>query len=293
MRDFGLIVVDKPVGPTSHRVVNLVRRGTGLTKVGHAGTLDPRASGVLVLCLGAATRLSEYLSRSSKSYEAVIRFGSSTQTYDGDGLVTRRTNLAPTLDEIRDQLAGFVGEIEQVPPAYSAIKIKGRKAYELARKGQEPELGPRHVVIHRLEVLSYKPPDLTLSIDCSAGTYIRSLAHDLGERAGTGAHLDALRRTRAGPFTLADTVPLSRLEAAFIGGHWEDYLRPAAEALPDLEIVRVREEDLERIRFGRSIPAERESQGMARGVGPDGELVAILEAVEGSAEWHPRKVFLS
>jgi tRNA pseudouridine55 synthase len=292
MKDFGLIVVDKPVGPTSHRVVNLVRRGTGLTKVGHAGTLDPRASGVLVLCLGAATRLSEYLSTSSKSYEAVIRFGSSTQTYDSDGQVTRKTNLAPDLDQIRSHLANFVGEIEQVPPPFSAIKIKGRKAYELARKGQEPELGPRRVIIHRLEVLSYKSPDLTVQLDCSAGTYVRSLAHDLGERAGTGAFLAALRRTRAGPFTLDDAVPLSRLEAAFMGGRWEDFLRPAADALPQLEIVRVREEDLERIRFGHAIPSEGETQGMARGLGPDGRLVAILEAVPGSREWHPRKVFL-
>lgn len=292
MKDFGLIVVDKPVGPTSHRIVSLVRRGTGLTKVGHAGTLDPRASGVLVLCLGAATRLSEYLSTSSKSYEAVIRFGSSTQTYDGGGQVTRRTNMAPTLDQIRHELEGFVGEIEQVPPPYSAIKIQGRKAYELARKGQEPELGPRRVIIHRLDVLSYKQPDLTLSIDCSAGTYVRSLAHDLGERTETGAYLASLRRTRAGPFTLDDAVPLSRLEAAFMVGGWEDYLRPAADALPGLDIIRVREEDLERIRFGHSIPSEGEPHGMARGLGPDGELVAILEAVEGSREWHPRKVFL-
>lgn len=292
MKDYGLLIVDKPVGPTSHSVVNLVRKGTQIRKVGHAGTLDPRASGVLVLCLGAATRLSEYLSTSIKCYEATVRFGSSTRTFDADGEVTRRTGLSPDLKQILGLLPQFLGEIDQVPPPYSAIKIRGRKAYEMARAGETVDLGPRKVVIHRLEAKDYKAPDLSLVVECSAGTYIRSLAHDLGERLGTGAHLTGLRRTKAGPFTLHDAVPLPKLEVAFITGKWEQHIRPAADALPGLPEVHVDAPGAERLRFGHRIPREADAAGMAKAIGPDGELIAILEAVEGAPDWHPRKVFI-
>lgn len=292
MKDTGLIIVDKPVGPTSHSVVNLVRKGTKIRKVGHAGTLDPRASGVLVLCLGAATRLSEYLSTSSKCYEAVIRFGSSTRTFDSDGEVTRRTGLSPELKQVQALLPQFVGEIAQVPPAYSAIKVRGRKAYEMARAGEEVELEPRKVVIHSLAVKDYKAPDLALTVECSAGTYIRSLAHDLGERLSTGAHLTGLRRTRAGPFQLQEAIALPKLEVAFLTGKWDQYVRPAADALPEFPAVRVDAQAVEQLRFGHRIAAEPGSTGMAKALGPDGELVAILEAVDGGQMWHPRKVFL-
>lgn len=291
MKVFGLIIVDKPVGPTSHKIVTIVRRGTGVRKVGHAGTLDPRASGVLVLCLGAATRLSEYLSTSSKRYEAVVRFGVATQTYDAEGPVVRQTESIPTLEEIQDVLPTFRDEIEQVPPPFSAIKVRGKKAYELARAGRETHLEPRVVTIHRLEILKYQPPDLRLDIECSAGTYIRSLAHDLGEFLSSGAYLASLRRTRAGPFTLKDAVPMPKLEVGFLTDKWERYLQPASSALPDLPIISVEGDILERIRFGHRIPAEQGSSGMAKAIGPDGELVAVLEAIEGDNEWHPRKVF--
>ena len=292
MKDFGLIIVDKPVGPTSHKIVSLVRRGTGVNKVGHAGTLDPRASGVLILCLGPATRLSEYLSTASKRYEAVVRFGATTQTYDAEGPVVRRSENVPRLEEIELVLPEFRGDIEQVPPPYSAIKVQGEKAYKLARSGKEVELDPRMVTINHLEVLKYNPPDLVLDIECTAGTYIRSLAHDLGERISTGAHLANLRRTKAGPFSLEDAIPLPKLEVGFLTNKWERYLRPAADALPDLPIVEVEGEDLERIRNGRRIQAGMGSSGTARAIGPNGDLVAILEVVEGGEKWHPRKVFL-
>lgn len=293
MKDYGLIIVDKPVGPTSHNIVSLVRRGTKIRKVGHAGTLDPRASGVLVLCLGAATRLSEYLSTSTKSYQAVVRFGSSTRTYDADGEVVRRTGLMPRLREIQSLLPSFMGEIEQVPPPFSAIKVKGRKAYEMARAGDEVELGPRKVTIFRLDVASFDPPDLMLDVDCSAGTYIRSLAHDLGEKLGAGAHLAGLRRTRAGPFGIEEAIVLPKLEVGFLTGKWEQYVRSAADALPEFPSVLIQGEDLEKIRFGHRIAAAAGSHGMAKALTPEGELVAILEAVEESGEWHPRKVFLA
>lgn len=293
MKAFGFIIVDKPVGPTSHNIVTIVRHGTGVRKVGHAGTLDPRASGVLVLCLGPATRLSEYLSTSSKRYEAVVRFGTATRTYDAEGPVVRQTEAVPTLEEIQAVLPEFRGEIEQVPPPFSAIKVRGKKAYELARAGQEVRLEPRLVTIHLLGILEYRPPDLLLDIECTAGTYIRSLAHDLGARVSTGAYLASLRRTRAGPFSLEDAVPLPKLEVGFLTNKWKRYLQPAVKALPDLPTVKVEGDNLERIHFGQRIPAEPGSSGMARAIGPDGELVAVLEVVEEGKEWHPRKVFLS
>jgi tRNA pseudouridine55 synthase len=292
MKEFGLLIVDKPVGPTSHQVVNIVRRGTGIRKVGHAGTLDPRASGVLILCLGAATRLSEYLSTSSKRYQAVIRFGLATRTYDADGEVLRETGNVPTRKEIEATLPKFMGEIHQVPPPYSAIKVGGKKAYELARQGEEPDLEPREVVIHDLKVSAYKQPDLTLEIECSAGTYIRSLAHDLGEMLSTGAHLAALRRVKAGPFAIEEAVPLPKLEVGFMVDKWERYVIPAVDALPEFPKIKVTQEELEKIQFGHRMPAEAGSSGMACAIGPDAELVAILEAVEDGTLWHPKKVFI-
>ncbi len=292
MKDFGLILLDKPVGPTSHHVVTRVRQGTGVRKVGHAGTLDPRASGVLVLCLGAATRLSEYISTASKRYEAVIRFGTATRTYDADGEVVRHTGAAPTLEQIQAALPGFEGEIEQVPPPFSAIKVAGKRAYQLARAGDEVDLGPRTVTVYHMQVAEYRPPDLALIIECSAGTYIRSLAHDLGERLGTGAHLAALRRTKAGPFTLEQCLPLARFDEACAVGAWEAYVRPASEALPDFPVVQVDEAAVGKLRFGHRLPAAPGSSGMAQAINTQGTLVAILEAVEGGVLWHPRKVFL-
>jgi tRNA pseudouridine55 synthase len=291
MKAFGLITVDKPVGPTSHKVVSAIRKSTGVRKVGHAGTLDPRASGVLVLCLGSATRLSEYLSTASKRYEAVIRFGSSTETYDAEGDFVQVTGAAPELVDIQALLPEFRGDIEQVPPAYSAIKVQGRKAYELARSGEDVELEPREVTIYKLSVLNYTPPDLVLDIECSAGTYIRSIANDLGEQLSTGAHLANLRRTKAGPFTLDDCIPLTQLEMSIAAGDWQQYIRPAVQALPELPQVKVSGEELQRVTHGNRIPVGDVNGEMASAIGPDGDIVAILEAVEDGTLWHPRKVF--
>lgn len=292
MKAFGLFIVDKPVGPTSHKIVSMVRQGTSVRKVGHAGTLDPRASGVLVLCVGPATRLSEYLSTSSKRYEAVVRFGSATETYDAEGDVVQQSDAVPSLENIKSVLPEFRGEIQQVPPPYSAIKVEGKKAYELARAGEDVELEARDVTIQTLKVLDYKPPDLVLDVECSAGTYIRSLAHDLGGKLGVGAHLADLRRTKAGPFTIEDAVPMPKLEVGFLTGKWEQYLRPAADALPDTPKVHLDQEGYNLVRNGHRIPAEPGAEGLARALGPDGDLVAVLEAVPDESEWHPRKVFL-
>lgn len=292
MSHFGLLIVDKPVGPTSHQVVSVIRRGTAIRKVGHAGTLDPRASGVLVLCLGAATRLSEYLSTASKRYQAVIRFGSATRTYDSEGEILHQTGDSPDRKAIEELLPDFRGEISQVPPPFSAIKVRGSKAYELAREGKEVVLDPRQVTIYDLKFINYKPPDLSLEIECSAGTYIRSLAHDLGARLSTGAHLAELRRTKSGPFTIKDAIPLPKLEVGFMVDKWEKYLIPAVEALPEFPIVKITQDDLSKIQHGHRISAEPGSNGIARAVSNGGELVAILEAVEDGTQWHPKKVFI-
>jgi tRNA pseudouridine55 synthase len=216
-----------------------VRSAAGLKKVGHSGTLDPLASGVLVLLLGQATRLSEYLASSDKVYRAIIRFGRSTTTYDSDGGTLEESGMAPERPQVEAALREFLGEIQQMPPPFSAIKIRGRKAYELAREGKTPQLEPRTVTIHNLDLGSYDPPDLTLTIACSSGTYIRSLAHDLGEYMGTGAYLAELCRVRSGAFALEDAIPLVELESSIEAGAWRDLLIPPARALPHLERVTV------------------------------------------------------
>jgi tRNA pseudouridine55 synthase len=288
----GLLVVIKPVGPTSHDVVHLVRKGTGERKVGHVGTLDPRASGVLVLCLGAATRLAEYLSGLDKGYRAVIRFGTATQTYDSEGPVSQHTGVSPGRDEIENALPSFLGEIQQTPPPFSAVRVGGRRAYDLARRGLALELEPRTVVVRRLEIEGYSPPDLRLVVECSSGTYIRSLAHDLGQRLGIGAYLAELVRTRVGPFSIERGVPLAELQAAFARGGWQGMIVPPAEALPHLPRVDLDPQAVARVFHGHRLPAAPGSRGLARAIDPQGQLVAILEAVDGGAAWHPRKVFV-
>jgi tRNA pseudouridine55 synthase len=234
--------------------------------------------------------LSEFLSSSTKHYEARVRFGQSTETYDAEGELTLTTGEAPPLEAVKSALGLFRGTIEQVPPPFSAVKVKGRKAYELAREGKRVDLKPRQVTISRLELTEYEAPELTISVECSAGTYIRSLANDLGASLGTGAYLAALRRLRSGPFSLEDAVPLRKLEHAIAEGDWRRHMRPAVEALPELPIVSLHHAELERIRNGLRIPGGSQDAAMARGIGPTGELVAILESIEG--QWHPRKVFL-
>jgi tRNA pseudouridine55 synthase len=288
----GVLVVDKPVGLTSHDVVQIIRRGTGIRRAGHTGTLDPRASGVLVILIGPAVRLSEYVSASDKRYQATIHLGTSTDTYDAEGRVTSSAPVGKITEELfLEILQQFEGEIEQVPPPYSAIKVKGKKAYEMARQGQEVELEPRKIQVYSLDVLEWAPPEVVIDVYCSSGTYVRSLANDLGRALGTGAHLIGLRRTKSGRFTLRDAVPLRRLKESFDAGDWYKYLIPAAEALGDWPMIELDADQVELIRHGHRIPAEPGSSGWARGVSEQGDLVALLEFNEEAGEWQPRKVF--
>ncbi len=289
----GVLVIDKPIGLTSHDVVQIIRRGTGIRRAGHTGTLDPRASGVLVVLIGPAVRLSEYVSASDKRYQATIRLGSSTDTYDAEGVVTKSTVSVEDITEehFNEVLQEFVGEIEQVPPPFSAVKVKGKKAYEMAREGEEIDLTPRKIHVYSLEVLEWALPEVVIDVYCSSGTYVRSLANDLGNRLGCGAHLVGLRRTKSGRFTLRDAVPLRRLQEAFNAGDWYRYLIPAAEALADWPMVELNADEVELVRHGHRVPAESGASGWARGVSQQGDLVALLECDVETAEWQPRKVF--
>ncbi len=288
----GVLVVDKPTGLTSHDVVQIIRRGTGIRRAGHTGTLDPRASGVLVVLIGPAVRLSEYVSASDKRYQATIRLGSSTDTFDADGRITSSSPIDDISEEMfTEHLQKFIGEMEQVPPPYSAVKVKGRKAYEMAREGEEVDLEPRIITVHSLEVLEWDPPEAVIDVYCSSGTYVRSLANDLGNALGTGAHLVGLRRTKSGRFTLRDAVPMRRLQESFDAGNWYKYLIPAAEALADWPMIELDADQVELVRHGHRVPAEPDQKGWARGVSQQGDLVALLEVDEDTMEWQPRKVF--
>jgi tRNA pseudouridine55 synthase len=289
----GVLVVDKPIGLTSHDVVQIIRKGTNIRRAGHTGTLDPRASGVLVVLVGPAVRLSEYVSASDKRYQAVIRLGSTTDTYDAEGEETSSAPVEITEEQFDTELKSFIGEIEQTPPPYSAIKIKGKKAYELAREGEEVELLPRKIQVYNLELLEWAPPEAVIDVYCSSGTYVRSLAHDLGEKLGCGAHLVGLRRTKSGRFTLRDAVPLRKLREAFDAGNWYQYLIPAAEALSDWHALELTHEQVESVRHGHRVPGNPGEGQWARGISEAGELIALLEFDESSNEWQPKKVFFS
>ena len=293
----GVLVVDKPVGMTSHDVVEAIRRGTGIRRAGHTGTLDPRASGVLVILIGPAVRLSEYVSASDKRYQAIIRLGSSTDTFDAEGKFTRTNEpLNVTEQQFEEILKKFEGEIEQTPPPYSAVKVGGRRAYDMARQGEEVELTPRKIQVHHLEVLEWAPPEVVVDVHCSSGTYVRSLANDIGTQLGTGAYLVGLRRTKSGRFSLRDATPLRKLQEAFTAGNWYQFLIPAAEALTDVPAVELNPDDVEEVRHGHRVKATGEQPQLVRGVSMAGELIALMiPAVgeDGSPEWQPKKVFFT
>jgi tRNA pseudouridine55 synthase len=208
----GALVVDKPTGCTSHDVVDRIRRRFGIKKVGHCGTLDPNATGLLVLLLGQATRLSEKFMASDKVYEGDIRFGESTDSYDADGQTTGSLPVPPiTLDQLNEETKAFLGDQQQTPPMVSAVKIGGVPLYKLARKGQEVERQPRFIHIYSFRFSSYTEPDAHFRLACTKGTYVRTIAHEIGQKVGCGAHLLTLRRLASGKFDVANATPLDTL----------------------------------------------------------------------------------
>jgi tRNA pseudouridine55 synthase len=295
----GILIINKSVGMTSHDVVARVRRLTGQRRVGHAGTLDPAATGTLPVLLGQATRVAEYLSESGKAYRAIIRFGIETETYDAEGAITSEAPVHLTSEQIEDALPDFLGEQEQIPPVYSAIKRGGVPLYALARAGKKVQAPPRHIVIESLRVVAWESPDLTLDVECGKGTYIRSLAHDLGQRLGPGAHLAGLTRTRSGPFTLAQAITLDEFAARLADGMWRDDMFAADEALLDWRAAILGVENGFRLRTGQHVTLARDptithADGtLIRAYSTDGRFLGILRWNDASQEWLPHKTLVS
>ncbi|QBD81998.1 tRNA pseudouridine(55) synthase TruB [Ktedonosporobacter rubrisoli] len=298
----GILNINKPLGMTSHDVVARVRKLLKQRRVGHAGTLDPAASGVLPICVGQGTRVAEYLSESGKAYRAEIAFGTVTDTYDAEGEVTRSVDASPlTLEQIEAVIPAFLGPQMQLPPRYSAIKLQGQAAYKLARAGAEVILQPRPIEIYRLHILAWQPgpqPRLSLAIECSKGTYIRSLAYDLGERLGYGAHLAALERTRSGTYSLTESITLEQLAEAATNNTISTYLLPADSALKHHPAIQLDAITAARILHGN--PFHYDPQAHPQ---PSSELVRIYDATgcfiaiavwdTEQKLWQPKKVFTS
>jgi tRNA pseudouridine55 synthase len=274
----GLLVVDKPAGWTSHDVVARVRKLYGQRRVGHAGTLDPDATGVLLVGLGRVTRLLRFLQAAGKAYDGMVRFGVATSTLDAAGDVLDRMPMDLTRAQVEACAARFVGDIEQTPPMVSAVKVDGRRLHELARAGEEVERAPRAVHVDRLEVLSFESgpyPSARVIVECSAGTYIRSLAADLGSALGGCAHLESLRRLRVGSFGLAEAHDLDAIAA-----DPERTLLAPVDAVRDLERVSVDAEQARAVRHGATFTAgalAAEGDGPFAVVDPDGGLLAVYE----------------
>jgi tRNA pseudouridine55 synthase len=291
----GILNLDKPRGKTSFEVVALVRRLSGERRVGHAGTLDPDATGVLPICLGQGTRLIEFLAEATKVYKAEIELGIATDTYDATGKVTQRCDVSSlTREQVETAVSSFSGFVDQIPPMYSAVKHKGIPLYRWARAGVELPRKARRVEFSRLEIINWQLPLLILEVECSKGTYIRSLAHDLGQKLGCGAHLRNLVRLRSGPFHISDAVSVSKLEDSFRQGYWSELIYPMDTAVLHLPMMTVDEDGERAIINGRPLPLATEgdvSARFCRAYSGDGRFIALLRYDEERGYWKPEKVF--
>jgi tRNA pseudouridine55 synthase len=273
----GLLLIDKPPGITSFAVVRRVRQAFQVKRVGHLGTLDPFATGLLPLALGEATKLAQFLVDEPKTYVAVLKLGVETDTQDLTGQVTAESDELPSADEIYRAAGSFVGKIDQVPPMYSAVHHQGERLYKLARRGETVEAAPRKVVIHRLEIQDIALPQITLRVECSKGTYIRTLAHDLGRALGCGAHLVGLNRLVVGPFRLEEAMPLEMIEKKVDPEQMQRYLIPLAACLPGFKAVPVDGLQARRLSQGQAVPWPEpgQAEGEKVRVVADGSLVAV------------------
>lgn len=289
--------VYKPRGPTSHDVVARLRRAAGVRRVGHAGTLDPLAEGVLVVATGKGTRVIEYLAGADKGYLAEVTLGIETDTYDTEGrIIAERSAAMLTEADIETALAPFRGLIEQTPPAHSAVKVAGRRLYDLARRGQSAQVAPRPVQVHRLELVAWAAPVAKLLIECSKGTYVRSLAHDLGRALACGAHLSGLVRQRSGTFLVQNALPLDDLEAQLRDGRWQAVAIAPDVAVAHLPAVHLDAGLAQRLTSGLVVAADTsalELGALARAYAPGGAFIAIVRRgdSDGRPEWRPEKVF--
>lgn len=293
----GVLNINKPKGPTSHDIVEMARKCLGIRKIGHAGTLDPLAEGVLLLCVGKATRISEYLMELPKEYIAEITFGVTTSTYDAEGEIISRSDITVTQEEIKKVLNKFVGEIEQVPPPASAIHHKGKRLYELARRGENIELQPRKVYVYKMELLNFIPEGQIgmFRIVCSKGTYIRAIARDLGEILQCGAYLSNLLRTRVGSFSIRDAIPASELKRENRERILADLI-PMGMALTHLPLLQVDTEKARKVSHGNSLPLPGKMFSLGDKVkvtDEKGNLISIGRVVinRGKVFLQPEKVF--
>ncbi len=295
----GVLIVSKPSGPTSHDVVGLVRRLSSTRRVGHGGTLDPFAAGVLPVFLGRATRLVEYHLSGRKRYRATICFGATSTTDDIDGERTPIDGPPLTREQVEAGLEAFTGPLRQVPPVYSAVQIEGRRAYQMARRGETVELSPRDVVIHEARMLEWDDSDpvrpmAVVDVECSAGTYIRALARDLGARLESGAYLGALVRTASGSFRLEDSISFEALREHAADGPAgiERVLRPIDAGLEYLPHATITSDEVRRLGEGLITapkrPLDVRDAPLVLAVGPDGKIAAVCRAVTGAL--HPHKV---
>ena len=275
----GLLVIDKPSGPTSHDIVAKVRRATGIKRVGHAGTLDPLATGVVVIGIGRATRLLRYVQESPKVYIARVRFGIATDSLDADGRETARAPMPVTEKQVASALSGFRGNIQQTPPMVSAIQVGGRRLHEMARAGEEIERQPRPVEVFSIEVVGFEGgefPLATIAVECSKGTYIRVLADDIARVLGGRAHLEELRRTRIGSFGLEQALTVENLD------RWETSLLPLATAVGPMPRLVVNDAQRLRTIHGRTLEAVG-MEGPIAVIDPAGDLIAVYVAGDGVA----------
>lgn len=288
----GLLPVDKPVGPTSHDVVAWCRRALSTRKIGHTGTLDPFASGLLLLCVGRATRLAEYITALDKTYETIVHLGVSTDTHDCQGTVVAESDLwrPVTESQVEAALSDLRGVIEQVPPQFSAKKVDGEAMHRRARRGEYVDLPPVSVTIHELALASFDPPEIGLTVRCSSGTYVRGLARDIGKALGVGAHLTALRRTAVGEFTADRALPGADLQGSISPERLEEFWVLPADALTHLEAVDVSADDARQLAMGQWLETEATvPEGVPIAVRESGRLIAV--AVLENGRLRPRKVF--
>jgi tRNA pseudouridine55 synthase len=301
----GILNIDKPFGKTSYSVVAMVKRLSGERRVGHGGTLDPAATGVLPIGLGQGTRVIEFLLGAPKAYRAEIELGLITDTYDISGrVIQRRDPSGISRNRLESALGSFSGLIQQIPPMYSAVKYQGKPLYKLARAGITVERRSRSAMIYRLSLLNWEPSVATVEVVCGKGTYIRSLAHDLGQALGCGACVKSLIRLRCGPLDIKDAVSLSQLEEAFRQDYWQELINPVDSVLSHWAAVVVSDEAIDDIRNGRPLILKNDEgdiknssmdaneQDRCRAYALDGRFLGVLRFNAGSKQWQPEKVFL-
>jgi tRNA pseudouridine55 synthase len=291
----GILNVNKPEGITSFGVVSRMKYITGERHIGHTGTLDPMATGVLPVCFGQATKISGFILDNDKTYTAEIETGIATDTYDREGKIIQRLDTTSiTVEQVKNALKSFVGTIEQVPPLFSAKKYRGKRLYKLARTGVAFLPHARKVTINSIKLLSIDLPVIAVEVDCSKGTYIRSLANDLGQKLECGAHLKSLIRTRSGKFNISGAIGLPEIEKAFHDGSWASIVYPLDFPLTEYKKVVVNDEQLKHIIHGLSIHLEIEpnlTKGIVRTYNGKGQFLAMLKYNTGTALWHPYRVF--